>query len=216
MVEEIKTSSKRYIVLINALKGGLFGYFIMHPLVAFVTTFMHLHVEEGRIHLHVLIESLPALWMAFSPDMILWALSFTLFGVCVGAYYGLILDRLDHIMEETALEMQKTQFTVDHAHDPIFLTDPDGSFSYVNAAACRSLGYSKEELLSMRVYDIVPDFTKELWSEIWEKVKNEGSIKHETQHRRKDGTIFPVKITANYLKYEDREQVFAFVHNITI
>ena len=44
-----------------------------------------------------------------------------------------------------------TQFLLDRAGEGAFWTDPDGRFFYVNEAACSMLGYSREELLALRV-----------------------------------------------------------------
>ena len=56
---------------------------------------------------------------------------------------------------ETALLL--TQFTLDNAPDAVYWMDPDVRFLYANEIACCTLGYSREELLSMGVEDIDPN-----------------------------------------------------------
>ncbi len=46
MIEEIKTSSKRRVLLINTVEGGLIGHFVLHPLVMLITRLMHIHPME--------------------------------------------------------------------------------------------------------------------------------------------------------------------------
>ena len=66
-----------------------------------------------------------------------------------------------------------TQFAIDHAVDSVFWLDSQGNFKYVNEQACKSTGYSQQELLSMSVFDINPLYTKETWLKRWDEVRRE-------------------------------------------
>ena len=114
--------------------------------------------------------------------------------------------------EET---LQLMQFSIDHAADAAFYICPDARFFYVNEAACRSLGYAREELLTMSFHDIAPGFTAQLWSLDWQEVKQRSSYTLETQHRTKDGRVFPVEVTLNYLKFNDQEYCCAFARDLS-
>ncbi len=58
-----------------------------------------------------------------------------------------------------------TQLAMDKFGDSIIWLSSDGSLVYVNEAACKSLGYSKKELLSMHIWDIDPKFPPERYLE---------------------------------------------------
>ena len=122
-------------------------------------------------------------------------------------------DITDRMRLERALRL--TQFSVDHAGDAVFWLGSDARFFYANARACQHLGYSREELLSMTVHDVDPDFPAEIWPKHWEELKRRGSFTFETQHRTKDGGLVPVEITLNYLEFEGKEYNCAFVRDIT-
>ncbi len=107
------------------------------------------------------------------------------------------------------------QFSVDHSADAAFWMKPDAHFVYVNEAACHSLGYSREELLTMTVHDIDPNFPAELWPHHWSELKKKGSDSIESQHRTKEGKRFPVEIMINYLEFEGKEYNCAFARDIT-
>ena len=107
------------------------------------------------------------------------------------------------------------QYGVNHSRDSIFWLDSETRLVYVNDAACRSLGYSREELLSMTISDIDPDFPPEAWPPQLEKLRKYGSVTHESRHRARDGRIFPVEVTGNYVCFEGKEGSFAFARNIT-
>lgn len=108
-----------------------------------------------------------------------------------------------------------SHFTIERASDAIFWVDSEARFHFVNEAACRSLGYTKDEFMQMTVHDIDPDFPREKWNEQWNKVKKLKSFTHLSYHRTKDGRIFPVEISANYLEFEGKEYSCAFVRDIS-
>ncbi|TAN42538.1 MAG: PAS domain S-box protein [Nitrospirae bacterium] len=108
-----------------------------------------------------------------------------------------------------------TQFAVDNISDCLFMTRPDACFVDVNESTCLSLGYSRNELLGMTVFDIDPVFPREAWDSHWQEIKERKSFTIETKHRRKSGEIFPVEVTVNYFEYEGAEYNFAFARDIT-
>ena len=112
-------------------------------------------------------------------------------------------------------ELRLTQFSVEHASDAIFWVDSQGHFVYVNEAACRSLGRSREELLCLPIWDINPQMTEEAWRTSWAGIKTRGAIIFEAQHKTKQGAVFPVEITANYREFDGKEYGFAFVRDIS-
>jgi PAS domain S-box-containing protein len=122
-------------------------------------------------------------------------------------------DVTDRMRLERALRL--TQFSVDHAGDVVFWLGSDARFFYANACACQHLGYSREELLSMTVHDVNPDFPAEGWPKHWEELKRRDSFTFESRHRTKDGGIVPVEITVNYVEFEGREYNCSFVRDIT-
>jgi PAS domain S-box-containing protein len=109
-----------------------------------------------------------------------------------------------------------TQFSMKHASDAIFWMDPAARIVYANEAACRSLEYTREELLKLAVPDVDPLFSVKTWDSYWQKIKQaQGATVFQSQHRSKTGRIFPVEITANYLEFKGHEYSFAFARDIS-
>lgn len=107
------------------------------------------------------------------------------------------------------------KFALDHIRDAVFLIDANARFHYVNDGACNALGYTREELLQMSIGDVDPDWPNERWPEHWEELKQAGSITMELRHQRKDTTIFPVEVSANYIEYNGHYYNMAVARDIT-
>ena len=67
----------------------------------------------------------------------------------------------------------------------------------------------------MTIHDINPEYTKETWGKVWHNIKRLGSITIETLYKRKEGIIFPIELTGNYMEYEGQGYICAIVHDIT-
>lgn len=119
------------------------------------------------------------------------------------------------VREEAERSPRLTKFAMDHASDSLFLIRSDAGFAYVNESTCRRLGYSREELLALTVFDVDPAFPREDWDAHWQALRERKSFTIETRHRTKTGEIFPVEVTVNYVEYEGAAYNFAFVRDIT-
>ncbi|MBE9529448.1 MAG: PAS domain S-box protein, partial [Proteobacteria bacterium] len=112
-------------------------------------------------------------------------------------------------------ELQLTQFTLDHAPDAVYWMEPTGRFIYVNETACRTLGYTREELLSMGVADIDLNLPDGVPPEMQEATKKAGSGRLETEHRTKDGRLIPVDVMVSFIEYDGKEYHCSFTRDIT-
>jgi PAS domain S-box-containing protein len=124
---------------------------------------------------------------------------------------------LSNILERqrVAGDLRTARFAMDSAGDSVFLVDQDGRFLYVNDTACRSLGYVREDLVAMSVWDVDPDFTRDRWTAHWAELKRVGVLTFESRNRRKDGTIFPIEVCANYFAHDGMEYNCAFTRDVT-
>ncbi len=90
--------------------------------------------------------------------------------------------------EARAESLATLQALFDNALDAILLVDDEARYVDANPAACALLGYSREELLRMTVWDITPPPNYELCHELWNAFIAAGSQSGEYTLRRKDGT----------------------------
>lgn len=104
----------------------------------------------------------------------------------------------------------------DNVEDAIFLVDENAKFVIVNEKACRSLGYSYEELLTLQIFDIDPDFTPQDWVHYKKGIiagKLSETIK--TRHKTKKGHIFPVEVRASAIFYQGKNYSMSLVRDVS-
>ncbi|OQX06993.1 MAG: hypothetical protein BWK76_25470 [Desulfobulbaceae bacterium A2] len=106
-------------------------------------------------------------------------------------------------------------FSINAANEGVYLMDDSASFRFVNDGACRRLGYSREELLAMRVFDIDSVLLPEKWSEHWQYLQEHGSLTLESVHRTKSETDFPVEISISSVTYEGAHYLCSLSRDIT-
>ena len=106
---------------------------------------------------------------------------------------------------------------IENSSDPVFVLDPeDGArMIFVNDAACRHFGVSREELLAMRVPDWDPYVTPELLEQIQKQVDIGDSVIFETLHKRKPDGIVPVEVSANRMYHEGRKYNAGYIRDIS-
>lgn len=126
---------------------------------------------------------------------------------------GVVQDITTQKQSQTAMRL--AQLALDYAGDSILWTDSNGSLIYVNHATCASLGYTADELLTMRLSDVVRTISPEYWTEIWELLRQQRSLTFEAQHWRKDGSTFPVEVSVSYITFDGHEYGYGFARDIT-
>jgi len=125
----------------------------------------------------------------------------------------LFLDRRWEVQRQ-AVNLFRT--LLDNSTDAIEVIDPVTlRFLDINETACRALGYTREELLSMGVFDIDPVFGKDpLSSQVLAQLRESGRVLLETIHRRKDGSTFPVEVNVTAVEL-DKPYLVAITRDIT-
>src|SRR5712671_1141637 len=117
--------------------------------------------------------------------------------------------------ERMLQELMLFRTLLDQSNDSIEVIDPETmGFLDVNERACVELGYSREELLSMTVFDIAPDADERSRARVQQQLREPGFAIIERVHRRKDGTTFPVEVNLRHVQL-DREYIVAVSREIT-
>jgi len=120
------------------------------------------------------------------------------------------------LLAERSAQLVRTHFAMDRAGIGIAWNDVSGRFLYVNDEACRQLGYSRDELLQLTVSDVNPQMTPDDFRELAAQMREHGRrFNDQAVHRRKDGSTYPVEVTAYLERADGREQFIAFYNDLT-
>ena len=104
---------------------------------------------------------------------------------------------------------------LDQSNDAIEVIDTETlRFLDVNERACVELGYSREELLSMTVFDIDPGYDESLRAWLRQQPREPGFAIMEKARRRKDGTTLQMEVNLRHVQL-DREYIVAVSREIT-
>lgn len=100
--------------------------------------------------------------------------------------------------------------------DDIFVTDGNGTIIEVNHAVCKTLGYTREDLLSMRLSSIKTPKYANLIEEHRKQISLQGTYTFESEHVAKDGKIIPVEIISRIVNYKDEKLILSVARNIGV
>ena len=113
---------------------------------------------------------------------------------------------------------QRLARIVEDAINEIYVFDAETlRFTQVNKSACTNLGYSLEELQELTPLDIKPDHTRETFEAIVSALRTgeKAHVQFETVHKRKDGSLYNVRVTLQQLHSQNQRVFTEFIEDIT-
>ncbi len=134
-------------------------------------------------------------------------------GVSAPIVRGIARDITERKRAEESLKLFRN--LLDQSGDAIEVIDPVTlTFIDCNESAYRSLGYSREEFLSLTVFDIDPLADQSIIARSNKEIEEAGFTTFESIHRRKDGITFPVEVNVKLVRLA-RVYRLAVVRDIT-
>jgi len=126
---------------------------------------------------------------------------------------GVYQDITEQQLKENALQLFKA--VIDNAEDLIYVYNRKGDLLHYSESVIKQLGYSKKQLDSFNIFGLDPTLTPKWWASHFDEIVEKGSLRFEWLVLRKDGTKFPVDITANHLRFNNEDYNCAVVRDIT-
>jgi len=130
---------------------------------------------------------------------------------------GIFWDITEHKKAEQKLQESEEKYrqVVSTTTDAIWLFDTETKqFVEINKACEELYGYSREEFLNLKQSDITaePEKTNESINQILEGKLHRIPVRY---HRKKDGTVFPVEISAGTFELGGRRVLCGVIRDIT-
>jgi len=116
--------------------------------------------------------------------------------------------------EALANEAIRRRILIEQSRDGIVVLDHNGNVYESNRRFAEMLGYSLEEVRQLQVWDWEFLYPPEQVREMIRSVDETGDH-FETQHRRKDGTIYDVEISTNGATFAGQKLIFCVCRDIT-
>ncbi|MCG8620122.1 MAG: PAS domain S-box protein [Desulfobacterales bacterium] len=118
---------------------------------------------------------------------------------------------------EATLKENETLFRIifENSRDAIFITDKGAGFAYVNRAACDLTGYTRDELLRMRVPDLHEPEDLGPFKAFFERIISGEDILSNADILKKDGTKIPVEFSNTRIILNDQPHMHTIARDLT-
>ena len=129
----------------------------------------------------------------------------------------IIRDITERLATENALKESERKYRrlINNATDAVYLSDESGRLVDVNDTACRMLGYTREELLHLKVSNIDDTVSEDEFTEMTRSHVDGFSRQFESLHHRKNGETFPVEISSVIYHEDKNKYVLGIARDIT-
>ncbi len=128
-------------------------------------------------------------------------------------YIGIQNDVTERVISRQ--ELFFAQLSVENVPEAIFVVNAQAQIIQANQIACERLGYSLDELLSRRIYDLNPHYISENWDHHWQKIRQNKRLVLESVQESKSGQLLPVELSLNHFIFDDQEYCCYFVRDLT-
>ena len=143
--------------------------------------------------------------------------------VISGTGIGLIWHRRTSLLYQHMYEAEQTRLSIaqryevlmEYAFDAILIGDDQGLLVGANEQAEKLYGYTREELLKIRMQELRTPEARKLYESQIKRSEESGGAMYETIHRKKSGEAFPVEISLKVIILEGRKYHYGIIRDIT-
>ena len=133
------------------------------------------------------------------------------------AVQGILRDITERVHTEVDLRESEEKYSnlFHHSNDAIFLHNLAGTILDSNQKVLDLFGYSKSEILSLKIFDFDPSDVTGLTKIRHEKLWRQGFINFETSFEKKNGEHFPGEVSSSLLKIGGKKVIQTIIRDIT-
>lgn len=112
-------------------------------------------------------------------------------------------------------DVRRFRFMVEHVADAVFWVNREAQIQYANRSAAQSLQLELPDLLGKQVFDFDTSLNQTTWDALWTELEVRGHMVVESEHRRADGSTFPVEVSINHVTFAGSPFNCAVVRDIS-
>lgn len=130
-------------------------------------------------------------------------------------YIAIVFDDISGRKFSEQMTSMRLDTLTRQANDIIILADREGSLVDVNDRAIEAYGYSADEFSALNIPALRALEGTRPFDEVHEKIEREGAVRFDSLHRRKDGSYFPVEVSARVIRVDEETFVQAIIRDIS-
>ncbi|KKM90928.1 hypothetical protein LCGC14_1233670 [marine sediment metagenome] len=131
--------------------------------------------------------------------------------------YGFVRDITEKTRAEQKLKESEEKYSnlFQHSNDGIIIHDLDGSIIDVNQKVLEQFGYTKSEILSLKIPQLHQIEEIEVSKNAFEEIAKKGFVRFEINFNKKNGEIFPAEVSSSLFNIGNNKFVQGIVREIT-
>ncbi len=129
--------------------------------------------------------------------------------------HGIEITEQKKIEDQLINSERRYRYLVETATDTISILSVDGYFQDINSSILKLTGRSRDELIGKPIDSLDPNFSPERFRLFWADIPVGENLTFETIHRRKDGSEYPVEISARKIMLNGKKQILSVARDIT-
>ncbi|MCD4658170.1 MAG: PAS domain S-box protein [Planctomycetes bacterium] len=119
------------------------------------------------------------------------------------------------LINKTENNQIKYKMLFEQAGESIFIHNLEGKLLHVNTDACKRLGYTREELLSLTTSELNSSEYKQIVKTKMSQLEKKGEIVFETEFLTKDGNKIPLEMNSKFTEFNNQPAVISLAWDIS-
>ena len=136
---------------------------------------------------------------------------------CFAPREGFFVAMLTDLSREKKLESRLgflRQFA-NSTSDEFFIVDSIGRFVLANSVIADRLGTTQRSIPGHFLSELNPMAESEWWNTLWKSLLKRGSLQFETDHRGKNGDVYPVELSIDLMEFSGRKYAAFVAKNVS-
>lgn len=153
---------------------------------------------------------------SLEPELLILISAFCVVTLTLSCTIAVLLRRHARTLEEKRRSDSRYRTVIDQAGDGVFLVDAEtGRVTEANPSLRRKLGYSADEITSLKVENILVETPVSLDTAAFARLTNTRSSPRSIKQRCKNGRLLDVEVTVSHLEVDGRHALCYITHDVT-